>query len=91
MDKIKALFNDKLAQVSAVVGVVLAAAPHALAVTPTYTMDATVTASVTDLLQSLVQTVFSIIPTALGIVGTLMITLFGIRWLIGLVRGNMHG
>ena len=69
----------------------MAFAPHALAVTPTYTMDSTVTASVTDLLQSLVQTVFTIIPTALGIVGTLMITLFGIRWLIGLVRGNMHG
>jgi hypothetical protein len=59
--------------------------------TPAYVMDTAVQSSVTDLLSSLVQTVFTIIPVAIGIVGTLVVTLFGIRWLVGWVRGHMHG
>lgn len=62
-----------------------------LAATPAYVMDSTVQASVTDLLNSLVQTVFTIIPVAIGIVGGLVITLFGIRWLISFARSHMHG
>jgi undecaprenyl pyrophosphate phosphatase UppP len=62
-----------------------------LAATPAYVMDTTVTSSVTDLLSSMVQTIFTIIPVAIGLVGALVVTLFGIRWLIGFARGHMHG
>jgi hypothetical protein len=62
-----------------------------LATSPAYTMDTTVTTSVTDLLSSMVSTIFSVIPQAITIVGALVVTLFGIRWLIGFARGHMHG
>jgi hypothetical protein len=61
------------------------------AATATYTMDSGVQVAATDLLQSLVAQIFTIIPIAIGIVGTVVVTLFGLRWLIGFVRGNMHG
>ncbi len=57
----------------------------------TYSMDATVQASATDLLESLVAVVYTIIPVAIGIVGGLVVTLYGLRWLIGFARKNMHG
>jgi len=91
MDKVKAFFNDKGVQVAALTGTLLSMATLAHAQTPIYTMDATVSSSVQDLLASLVQTVFDNIPIALGLVGGLVATLFGIRWLIGFARGNMHG
>lgn len=56
-----------------------------------FVMDATVTASATNLLDSLVGTVFTIIPVAITIVGGLVVTLFGLRWLIGFARSQMHG
>jgi hypothetical protein len=56
-----------------------------------FVMDATVTASATNLLGSLVSTVFTIIPVAITIVGGLVVTLFGLRWLIGFARSQMHG
>jgi hypothetical protein len=69
----------------------IALVPKAFAQTPAYTMNTTVTSSVTDLLSSMVSTIFSILPTAIGIVGALTVTLFGIKWLVGFARGNMHG
>jgi len=62
-----------------------------LAATPAYTMDSGVQVAATGLLESLVAQIFTIIPIAIGIVGTVVVTLFGLRWLIGFVRGNMHG
>jgi hypothetical protein len=59
--------------------------------TAAYTMDSGVQVAATGLLESLVQQIFTIIPIAIGIVGTVVVTLFGLRWLIGFVRGNMHG
>lgn len=83
---------SSLKKIAIAIGGFLAAALPAFAQTPTvYAMNATVQASVTDLLSSLVQTVFSVIPVAIGIVGALVATLFGIRWLIGFARSNMHG
>jgi hypothetical protein len=41
------------------------------------------------LLQSMVSVVISIIPIAIAIVGGLVVTLFGLRWLIGNVRKMM--
>ena len=73
------------------VGAFLALAGPAFAQTPAYTMDSTVQTSVTDLLSSMVSTVFTIIPLAITIVGGLVVTLFGIRWLIGFARSHMHG
>lgn len=81
----------KLATIAGSVGAFLALAPQAFAQTPAYTMDSTVSSSVTDLLSSMVSTVFSVIPTAIGLIGGLVVTLFGIRWLIGFARGHMHG
>ena len=66
-------------------------ATKAFAQTPAYTMDTTVQTSVTDLLSSMVSTVFTIIPLAITIVGGLVVTLFGIRWLVGFARSHMHG
>jgi hypothetical protein len=76
-------------KVSILVGLFGALAP--LAHATSYTMEATVASSVTDLLSSYVSTIFSVIPTAIGIIGTLAVTLFGIRWLVGFARGHMHG
>jgi hypothetical protein len=91
---IKEKYNQyKVAINSAIagVGVTVASMGHAFAQTPAYTMDSTVQTSVTDLLESLVATVFSVLPIAIGIVGALVVTLFGVRWLIGFARSNMHG
>lgn len=79
------------AKVSIAVTGFLASAGAAFAQTPAYTMNTTVQTSVTDLLESMVSTIFSVIPAAIAIVGTLVVTLFGIRWLIGFARGHMHG
>lgn len=79
---------------SAAVGAGLAVAPFLSAVhaqTPAYSMDSGVQASATDLLTSLTSQVFTIIPVAIGIVGGVVVTLFGLRWLIGFARSNMHG
>jgi len=83
--------KEKAMQVGAIVGSLLAFAPKAFAQTPAYTMNSTVQTSATDLLSSLVSVVFTIIPVAIGLVGTLVVTLFGLRWLIGFARSNMHG
>lgn len=56
-----------------------------------FVMDATVQASATNLLESLVAQVFTIIPVAIAIVGGLVVTLYGLRWLIGFARSQMHG
>lgn len=73
-------------------GVLGALAPAAFAQTPTpFVMDTTVNASATNLLQSLVNTVLTQIPAAIAIVGGLMVTLFGLNWLIGFARAHMHG
>jgi len=87
MDKLKSI----ALKVSAVGVTLVAGASKAFAQTPAYTMDATVQSSATDLLGSLVSTVFTIIPVAIGIVGGLVVTLFGLRWLIGFARSQMHG
>jgi hypothetical protein len=94
MVKIKEIVNTVKAEAlkyAVAVGLFFAAATSAFAQTPVYTMDSTVQSSATDLLTSLVQTVFTIIPVAIGIVGGLVATLFGLRWLIGFARSNMHG
>jgi|WetSurSiteA1Bulk_404760.scaffolds.fasta_scaffold24165_5 hypothetical protein len=69
----------------------LASAGMAFAQTPAYTMDSGVQTAATDLLTSLTAQIFSIIPVAIGLVGGVVVTLFGLRWLIGFVRSNMHG
>lgn len=81
----------KVAQIATVAGVFLASAPLAFAQTPAYTMDATVTASITDLLESYVASIFTLIPSGVLIVGGLSVTLFGIGFLWRWVRGKMHG
>jgi hypothetical protein len=87
MDKIK----QTALKYGAMAGAFLALAGKAFAQTPAYTMDSTVQSSATDLLSSLVSTVFTIIPVAIGLVGGLVVTLFGLRWLIGFARSQMHG
>ena len=69
----------------------LATAGSAFAQTPAYQMNAGVQGAATDLLTSLTAQIFTIIPVAIGIVGGVVVTLFGLRWLIGFVRSNMHG
>jgi hypothetical protein len=84
-------FKAKIATIGAGISAFAMSAVSAFAQTPAYTMDSTVQASATDLLQSLVSTVFTIIPVAITIVGGLVVTLFGLRWLVGFTRGQMHG
>jgi uncharacterized membrane protein len=69
----------------------LALAVPAFAQTPAYQMNSGVQTAATDLLTSLTSQIFTIIPVAIGIVGGVVVTLFGLRWLIGFVRSNMHG
>jgi hypothetical protein len=57
----------------------------------TYTANGSVMGSATALGQSLVSGYMGIIPTALLIVGGLIVTLFLVRKLIGWVRKNIHG
>ena len=57
----------------------------------TYTMDGQVLGAGTGLLESLIASVLTIIPLAIAIVGGLVVTLFGLRWLIRFARSNMHG
>lgn len=75
---------------SSVVGF-LTGASMAFAQTPAYTMDADVQTAATDLLSSLTAQIFTIIPVAIGLVGSVVVTLFGLRWLIGFARSHMHG
>lgn len=56
-----------------------------------YTMDSGIQSSASSLLGSLVSQLFSVIVIGVGIVGGVMVTLFGLRWLIRFVRGNLHG
>jgi hypothetical protein len=56
-----------------------------------YTPNASATSAVTGLLTSMVATVFTVIPVAIGLVGALVVTLFGIRWLVAFARSHMHG
>lgn len=58
---------------------------------PAYTANTAAMTATTGLLGSLVSAVFTVIPLAISIVGGLVVTLFGIRWLIGFARKNMHG
>jgi hypothetical protein len=90
MSKIKEVCQT-VGKYAAVAGAFLASAGVAFAQTPAYTMDSTVQTAATDLLGSLVATVFTIIPAAIAIVGGLVVTLFGLRWLIGFARSQMHG
>ena len=76
--------------VSAVVAF-LTGASAVMAQTPVYEMNAGVQTAATDLLTSLTSQIFTIIPVAIGLVGGVVVTLFGLRWLIGFVRSNMHG
>lgn len=69
----------------------LGIAGKAFAQTPAYTMNPAVQTAATDLLTSLTSQIFTIIPVAIGLVGGVVVTLFGLRWLIGFVRSNMHG
>jgi hypothetical protein len=48
-----------------------------------YEPDESVLGAATDLLTSMVEVVFTVIPIAIGIVGTLIVTLFAIRHLRG--------
>lgn len=48
-----------------------------------YEPDESVLGAATDLLTSMVEVVFTVIPVAIGIVGTLIVTLFAIRHLRG--------
>lgn len=91
IERIKEFANTTAAKVGAVGVALFSLAPKAFAQTPVYTMDATVQGAATDLLESLVATVFTIIPIAIAIVGGLMVTLYGLRWLVGFARGQMHG
>jgi len=69
----------------------LTLAGSVFAQTPAYEMNAEVQGAATDLLTSLTSQIFTIIPVAIGLVGGVVVTLFGLRWLIGFVRSNMHG
>lgn len=89
IEKIKA--NKTVIAIGGAVASALTLVGQVHAQTPAYTMDTTVQTSVTDLLSSMVSTVFTIIPLAITIVGGLVVTLFGIRWLIGFARSHMHG
>jgi len=75
----------------AIVAGFLGSAGAIFAQTPAYEMDAGVQSAATDLLTSLTSQIFTIIPVAIGLVGGVVVTLFGLRWLIGFVRSNMHG
>jgi hypothetical protein len=52
-----------------------------------YEIDPVVQSSIGEVLGSQVAVIFSVIPLALAIVGGLIITLFGIKFLVGFVRG----
>jgi len=54
--------------------------------TSVFTMNSGAVNATSDLLASLVAVVFTIIPIAIAIVGGLVVTLFGLRWLIRYVR-----
>lgn len=83
--------KSKVAQYSALVAGFLGVAGKAFAQTPAYTMNSGVQTAATELLTSLTSQIYTIIPVAIGLVGGVVVTLFGLRWLIGFVRGNMHG
>jgi hypothetical protein len=53
-----------------------------------YIMNEQVASSASNLMSSLVSVVIGMIPLAIGIVGVLVVTLFGFRWLTKLVRGK---
>jgi len=79
---------NTLNKIALVAGTFLASAPVALAVD--YTMEATVSAAITDLLESLVTTIFGQIVVAVGLVGALFVTLHGINWLIGFFKRHIQ-
>ena len=56
-----------------------------------YAMNSGIQASATGLLDSMVGQLFRVIIIGVGIVGGVIVTLFGLRWLIRFVRGNLHG
>ena len=90
-EKAKEIATSTYGKIAMATTGLMVTAGSAFAQTPAYTMDTTVQASATDLLSSLVSTVLTIIPVAIAIVGGLVVTLFGLRWLIGFARSNMHG
>jgi len=83
--------KDTIVKYGALAAGFLMAAGSVFAQTPAYEMNAEVQGAATDLLTSLTSQIFTIIPVAIGIVGGVVVTLFGLRWLIGFVRSNMHG
>jgi len=83
--------KNTVARIGSAVVTFLSIAPVAFAQTPAYTMNADVQTAATGLLTSLTAQIYSIIPVAIGLVGGVVVTLFGLRWLIGFVRSNMHG
>ena len=58
---------------------------------PVYGFNDNVASSAGGLLGSLVSVVFTSIPVAIGIVGGLVVTKFGIGCLIGFARSHIHG
>ena len=56
-----------------------------------YKMSGNIQASASGLLGSMVGQLFRVIIIGVGIVGGVIVTLFGLRWLIRFVRGNLHG
>jgi hypothetical protein len=59
--------------------------------TAKYMMNANVSSAGGQLLGAQVGTLFQMIVTGVGIVGGAVTTLFGLRFLIKTVRGNLHG
>lgn len=55
-----------------------------------YGMDAGVESAATGVLSSQVAAIFHVILVGIGIIGAVMVTLFGLKWLIGFVRSHMH-
>ena len=83
--------KSTIAKYAALASGFLGLAGAAFAQTPVYEMNPQVQSAATDLLTSLTAQIFTIIPVAIGLVGGVVVTLFGLRWLIGFVRSNMHG
>jgi len=59
--------------------------------TPHYQMSTTVKESASGLLGSMTAQLFRVIIIGIGIVAGVIVTLFGLRWLIKFVRRNLHG
>jgi hypothetical protein len=56
-----------------------------------YAMNTNVATATGGLIGSLVSTMIGMIPIAIGIVGAMVVTLFGLKWLIGFARSFIGG